>query len=115
MRQGQADSVPSTGLWAVACSVYCWLAYSSPWPGLRSEPDWAHWWARDMHLGVDKKFIDEVTESLTPGMSALFVMVKGGDVNMAIAAFRPYDGKILQTTLSEEKVAALEQELKAGD
>ncbi len=68
-----------------------------------------------MHLGIDKKFIEEVTESLTPGTSALFVMVKGGDVNMAIAAFRPYEGKILQTTLSDEKVQALEQELKAGD
>jgi uncharacterized membrane protein len=45
----------------------------------------------------------------------LFVIVKGGDVNMAIASFRPYEGKILQTTLSEEQVAALEEELKAGD
>jgi len=70
---------------------------------------------KSMHLGIDKKFIEEVSESLTPGKSALFVLVKGGDLNMAIAAFRPYEGKILQTTLPTEQVEALEQELKAGD
>jgi uncharacterized membrane protein len=70
---------------------------------------------KSMHLGIDKNFVEEVSESLTPGKSALFVLVKGGDLNMAIAAFRPYEGKILQTTLPTEQVEALEQELKAGD
>jgi uncharacterized membrane protein len=70
---------------------------------------------KTLHLGIDKEFVEEVSESLTPGKSALFVLVKGGDVNMAIAAFRPYEGKILQTTLPTEQVEALEQELKAGD
>ena len=70
---------------------------------------------KSFHLGIDKKFIEEVSESLKPGTSALFVIVKGGDVNMAIASFRPYEGKILQTTLPEEQVKALEEELKAGD
>ena len=67
------------------------------------------------HLGVDKSFVQEVSDSLQPGTSALFIIVRGGDINMAIAAFRPYEGKVLQTTLSTEKLEALEQELKAGD
>jgi len=115
VKHGQADSGTKYGalgggfLGLLLASIFFPLAGLAIGAGLGALV------GKAMHLGIDKKFIEEVTESLTPGTSALFVMVKGGDVNMAIAAFRPYEGKILQTTLSDEQVQALEQELKAGD
>jgi uncharacterized membrane protein len=63
------------------------------------------------HLGVDKDFVREVTDSLKPGMSALFVML-AGDPSMAIAALRQYQGTVYQTTLPEETLEALQDALK---
>jgi uncharacterized membrane protein len=55
-----------------------------------------------MDTGVDKKFIDEVGETLQPGTSALFLIVREANPNVALAVLRPYQGKILQTSLSPE-------------
>jgi uncharacterized membrane protein len=55
-----------------------------------------------MDTGVDKKFIDEVGETLQPGTSALFLIVREANPNVALAILRPYEGKILQTSLSPE-------------
>jgi len=59
-------------------------------------------------MGVDKKFINEVSESLHPGTSAIFFVVREANVEVAVAALRQYEGKVLQTTLPED----LENELK---
>lgn len=59
-------------------------------------------------MGVDKKFIDTVSESLQPGTSAIFFVVRSANIEIAMAALRPYEGKVLQTTLPPN----LEEELK---
>jgi uncharacterized membrane protein len=61
---------------------------------------------------VDPKFVKEVGASLTSGTSAIFYIFRGSDVNAAIASLRPYQGKVLHTTLSEEAEASLRDELK---
>ncbi len=53
-------------------------------------------------LGVDKKFITEVSEAIEPGNSALFVVAHGGDPNVALAALRPYKGELYHTSLDPE-------------
>jgi uncharacterized membrane protein len=63
---------------------------------------------RSLDRGVDKKFVKELSESLEPGHSALFVAVNHANANAIIAALKPYRGKVYQTTLSEEA----EQELR---
>lgn len=50
-------------------------------------------------LGVDQKFVDEVTSALTPGSSALFATVGGGDPEIAIAALEPFTGTLRHTSL----------------
>lgn len=61
-------------------------------------------------MGVDKNFIKDVTEALKPSSSAIFVIIGGGDLTAALAAIRPYQGTLYQTTLPTE----LEGELRAA-
>lgn len=63
---------------------------------------------KTLDMGVDKKFVKEVTGKLQPNGSALFLIVRSGDPNAVLSALRPYKGHLLQTTLSPE----LEEELK---
>jgi len=63
-------------------------------------------------LGISKSFIKEVSESMTENSSALFIIVRDGDPDLAVAALRPYQGKILQTTLSDEDEESLRRALK---
>jgi uncharacterized membrane protein len=61
-------------------------------------------------MGVDKKFIEEVSEALQPGTSAIFLVVRGEYLNYMIASFEPYQGKIYHTSLpvdAEESLRAV--------
>lgn len=66
---------------------------------------------KSLDMGVDKKFVQEVTESLKPGSSALFV-IGSGNPDAVVAALRPYQGTIYQTSLPTEALEALEDALK---
>ncbi len=63
-------------------------------------------------LGISKSFVKEVSESMTENSSALFIIVRDGDPDIALAALRPYEGKILQTSLSNEDEESLRRALK---
>jgi uncharacterized membrane protein len=67
---------------------------------------------KTLDLGVDKKFVQDVTESLKPGSSALFVIGSGDNPDMVAAALRPFQGTIYQTTLPTEAVEELHAALK---
>lgn len=56
---------------------------------------------KSLDMGVDKDFIRDVSNALTPGSSALFVVVSSG-IDAAIAAIRPYQGTLYQTTLPSD-------------
>ena len=58
--------------------------------------------------GIDNDFIEEVSESLKPDSSALFLMVKNAKVEETLERLKPFKAKVLSTTLSEEQ----EQKLK---
>ena len=67
---------------------------------------------RMMDLGVDGKFVKEVTESLQPGTSALFVLVHDADPAVVRALLEEHKGTILQTTLSAEAEENLRKALE---
>ncbi len=53
-------------------------------------------------LGIDQKFVKQVTEELQPGTSAIFFIVREANPDVAIAALKPYQGKVYHTSLSPE-------------
>jgi uncharacterized membrane protein len=61
--------------------------------------------------GVDPAFVDEVKQTLRPGRSALFLVVRASDADATLAALRPFRGDVLQTTLDSEAEEALRQAL----
>lgn len=56
------------------------------------------------NLGIQKKFVQQVTDEMQPNSSALFVISREADIDLALAALRQHkgEGRVYQTTLSEE-------------
>lgn len=61
---------------------------------------------------VDSGFVKQVGEALDPGSSAIFYIFRQENIDAGIAALRPYKGKIIHTTLSQEAEESLRNELK---
>jgi len=66
---------------------------------------------RALSPGVDGAFVKEVADDLPAGGSALFLLIKDGDIGLVIGAMRRYEGRVRQTTLDEEAEKALEDAL----
>ena len=64
-----------------------------------------------MQTGVSGDFVDEVKRTLTPGRSALFLVVKEADVEAVVAGLEPFRGEVVQTTLSSDAEDALKAAL----
>lgn len=61
-----------------------------------------------LHTGVERSFVDDLKRTLIPGRSALFLVVRSVNPDALAAALRPYEGQVVQTTLSPD----LEQTLR---
>ncbi len=60
---------------------------------------------------VDKKFVKEVSDSLKPGGSALFLVIRSGSPAALRGALEGLKGQVYQTTLSEDFEKELNKEL----
>jgi uncharacterized membrane protein len=67
--------------------------------------------AKAMDLGVDGEFVDEVSEKIQPGTSALFIMAENANTAAILAVLREYEGHVLQTTLDTEAEEAIKKAL----
>ncbi|HET7026238.1 MAG TPA: DUF1269 domain-containing protein [Candidatus Limnocylindrales bacterium] len=65
-----------------------------------------------MGTGVEGTFVDEVKANLTPGRSALFLVTRSVNADALTAALRPFEGKVVQTTLAPDLEAALAEALR---
>lgn len=61
--------------------------------------------------GIDDKFIKQVGDKVTPGTSALFLLVHDAQSDKVIEALKPYGGELIQSSLSTEQEAELRQAL----
>lgn len=57
--------------------------------------------------GIDDRFIKEVAESVKPGNSAIFLLVKKMTPDKVIGAIKEYGGRVVRTSLSETEEANL--------
>ena len=61
--------------------------------------------------GVDKEFQRQVQDLVTPGTSAVFLVVENVTPEMAVDALSRYGGTVLKTPLLHDAAAALQAEL----
>jgi uncharacterized membrane protein len=62
---------------------------------------------------IDKAFVEDVTQQLDAGQSALFVMLHSDHADAVIAALRPIEGgTLVQTTLDPDLEQSLVEALK---
>jgi uncharacterized membrane protein len=64
------------------------------------------------HYGIDDDFIQSLGETLEPGSSALFVLVRRATLDKVLPELWPFGGKVLHTSLSKEQEARLRQALE---
>lgn len=60
--------------------------------------------------GIDNDFIKEVSKRVSPGTSALFLLVRDAQQQKVVEALKPYDGELIRSSLSPEQ----EMELKTA-
>ena len=63
-------------------------------------------------IGIDDKFIKQVSEGLAPSTSALFLMGKATNEEKLMEEIRPFKALIASTTLPAEQEKALQELLK---
>ena len=69
--------------------------------------------ARD--YGVDDTFIKQVGNSLQPGSSAIFLLVRRATVDKVLPEVSKFGGQIIHTSLSKEGEQHLQAALTSGD
>ena len=66
-------------------------------------------------IGVDDKFIKEVGNTIEPGHSALFILVRKVTGDKVIEQVKHFNPTVLQTSLSEEQEAKLRDSFSGHD
>jgi uncharacterized membrane protein len=64
---------------------------------------------------IDKEFQDQVREQLTPGTSAMFMIVNKMTTDKALEGLSEYGGTVIKTSLSDEMEAEIQRELHGQD
>ena len=65
-------------------------------------------------VGIDDKFMKELAGQMTPGSSALFVLVRKSTPDKVLDEIKGTGGKILKTSLSHDDEAKLQAALSAA-
>jgi len=83
------------------------MLFLAPWLGLAIGAASGALGGALSDVGVDDKFIKEVGNTIKPGNSALFLLVREATPDKMMEELRGYNPKILQTSLSNEDEAKL--------
>ena len=63
-------------------------------------------------IGISDKFIKELGETITPGSSALFVLVRKATPDKVLEELKGFRGKVLKTSLTKDKEEELREVLE---
>ncbi|HIK25193.1 MAG: DUF1269 domain-containing protein [Thermosynechococcus sp. Uc] len=66
-------------------------------------------------IGIDDNFIKELGQTISPGSSAIFTLVRQATPDKVIEEIAPFGGKVLRTSLSKEDEAKLQEALNRGN
>lgn len=67
------------------------------------------------HIRIDEKFIQELGNTIEPGTSAIFVLVRKSTPDKVLEDLSKFEGKVLQTSLSHEDEAKLQAALTKSE
>jgi len=62
--------------------------------------------------GINDDFIKEMAKNLEPGSSALFVLVRRVIFDKVLPELKPFDGKVIRTSLTNEQERRLRKALE---
>jgi uncharacterized membrane protein len=65
-------------------------------------------------IGIDDKFMKELSENMQPNSSTLFVLIRKITPDKVLEEIRPFGGKLLRTSLSHQDEAKLQAALDAS-
>lgn len=66
-------------------------------------------------IGIDDNFIREVGNTIEPGTSALFILVRKSTPDKVLEDLHKFEGKVLRTSLSKEDEAKLQAALTKSE
>ena len=89
--------------WGMLIGIIFWM----PWLGLAVGTMSGALGGHFTDIGVDDDFIKEVGNTIEPGNSALFLLVREATPDKMVDELKQFKGKILQTSLSSEDEAKL--------
>ena len=85
------------------------LLFLAPWLGMAVGALGGAIGGKFADVGVDDDFIKEVGNTIEPGTSALFLLVREAASDRVLDAVKDYDATVLQTSLSDEDEAKLRE------
>jgi uncharacterized membrane protein len=60
-------------------------------------------------IGIDDEFMKKLSQTLVPGTSALFILIRKATLDKVLEGIRPYQGRVIQTSLSHKDEKALRE------
>ena len=66
-------------------------------------------------IGISNDFMKELGETLTPGTSALFVLVHDATPDKVMEGLKGFKGKVIQTSLAKDEEEELQKVLEGED
>lgn len=94
--------------------MFIGLLFFAPWLGLAVGAITGAISGKMADIGVDDAFIKEVGQTIQPGNSALFLLVRSATVDKVLERVK-FPGKVMSTSLSNEDEAKLVAALGGGE
>jgi uncharacterized membrane protein len=112
----QAVSLVGSGalggaFWGMLIGIIFWM----PWLGLAVGALSGALSGKFTDIGIDDNFIKEVGNTIEPGHSALFLLVRQATTDKVVEELKDFDFTLLQTSLSAEDEAKLKDMFAAEE
>jgi uncharacterized membrane protein len=100
----------SGAFWGMFIGILFWM----PWLGLAIGAASGALGGKLSDIGIDDDFIKETAETIEPGHSAIFLLVRKATPDKVAQRLEGYHGTVIQTSLSEEQEAKLRETFGGG-